>query len=127
MLVDHSLMRSAPSSASVDASSSRVCHALRAPALAAAGAGERHEWTANEDAANKEATQSRIAEIRAQTSRETLAHIARRGEIRNQANKKIVEIHDETCRTGLVLTDDANFNPARDIGMGGERLQRTRE
>jgi hypothetical protein len=111
--------------------------------------------------------------MQAESSRETLAHIQRRGEIRNEAMQQTERMRNESWQSGqatqdrmhrdtvrtirevqgyrdprsggvvelpqyydhawqlrdgtYVLTDDPNFDPARDIGMAGERLQRTRE
>ena len=110
-------------------------------------------------------TQARIAQIRADTSRETLAHIARRGEIRAQTLRDVADIRNNTWqarqdsndrmhtnnvralrevqgwrdpRSGgvvelsnhynhawqlrdgsYVLTDNPNFDPARDLGVQG--------
>lgn len=136
------------------------------------------EWKARMDAANGEMaadnarTQAEIGRIRAETSRETLAHIARRGQIMAQTRAEISDMqnngwrasqdsndrmHRETVRTvrevnayrdprsggvvelsshynhawqlrdgSYVLTDSPNFDPARDLGVQGEQLVRTR-
>ncbi len=136
------------------------------------------EWQARIDAAERQmaaesaATQAQIARMQAESSRETLAHIKRRGEIRNEAMQETARMRNETWRAGqatqdrmhkdtvrairevqgyrdprggvvelpqhydhawqlrdgsYVLTDDPNFDPRRDIGVTGEKLQRTRQ
>ncbi len=137
------------------------------------------EWQARIAAAERQmaadnaATQAQISRMQAESSRETLAHIQRRGEIRNEAMQQTERMRNESWQSGqatqdrmhrdtvrtirevqgyrdprsggvvelpqyydhawqlrdgtYVLTDDPNFDPARDIGMAGERLQRTRE
>ncbi|ODU72362.1 MAG: hypothetical protein ABT05_00305 [Lautropia sp. SCN 66-9] len=136
------------------------------------------EWQARINAAEQQmaadsaATQAQIARIQRETSRETMAHIARRGEIMNQTREETARIRNETWRStqatqdrihtnnvralrevhgyraprggvvelphhyqhawqlrdgSYVLTDNPNFNPARDIGIAGQQLQRTRE
>lgn len=124
-------------------------------------------------AAERSATQAQISRMQAESSRETLEHIRRRGEIRNDAMRETERMRNETWRSGqatqermhkdtvrtirevqgyrdprgggvvelpqhynhawqlrdgsYVLTDDPNFDPGRDIGMAGERMERTRE
>lgn len=137
------------------------------------------EWQARINAAEQQmaaenaATQAQISRMQAESSRETLAHIKRRGEIRNEAMQETARMRNETWRAGqatqdrmhkdtvrtirevqgyrdprsggvvelpqhydhawqlrdgsYVLTDDPNFDPRRDIGVAGEKLQRTRE
>jgi len=124
-------------------------------------------------AADNQATQAQIMRMQAESSRETLAHIRRRGEIRNEAMQETERMRNETWRSGqasqermqtdrvrairevqgyrdprgggvvelphhyrhawqlrdgsYVLTDDPNFDPGRDIGVRGQRLEPTRE
>jgi len=137
------------------------------------------EWQARITAAERQmaaenaATQAQISRMQAESSRETLAHIQRRGEIRNEAMRETERMRNESWRAGqatqermhrdtvrtirevrgyrdprgggvvelpqhydhawqlrdgtYVLTDDPNFDPGRDLGMTGERLQRARE
>ncbi|MBN9463475.1 MAG: hypothetical protein J0H00_19875 [Burkholderiales bacterium] len=136
------------------------------------------EWQARINAAEQQmaaenaATQAQISRMQAESSRETLAHIKRRGEIRNEAMQETARMRNETWRSGqatqdrmhkdtvrtirevqgyrdprgvvvelpqhydhawqlrdgsYVLTDDPSFDPGRDLGMAGEKLQRTRE
>ncbi|MCL4182185.1 MAG: hypothetical protein KJ011_01910 [Burkholderiaceae bacterium] len=137
------------------------------------------EWQARINAAEQQmaaenaATQAQISRMQAESSRETLAHIKRRGEIRNEAMQETARMRNETWRAGqatqdrmhkdtvrtirgvqgyrdprsggvvelpqhydhawqlrdgsYVLTDDPNFDPRRDVGVAGEKLQRTRE
>ncbi len=137
------------------------------------------EWQArisaaeNQMAAERSATQAQISRMQAESSRETLEHIRRRGEIRNEAMRETERMRNETWRSGqatqermhretvrtirevqgyrdprsggvvelpqhynhawqlrdgsYVLTDDPNFDPGRDVGMAGERLERTRD
>lgn len=136
------------------------------------------EWQARIDAAEQQmaadrsVTQAQISRMQAESSRETLEHIRRRGEIRNEAMQETARMRNETWRAGqatqdrmhkdtvrtirevqgyrdprggvvelpqhynhawqlrdgsYVLTDDPNFDPGRDIGVAGEKLQRTRE
>lgn len=131
-------------------------------------------WQARIDAGMQQmaqdnaATQARISQIQAETSRETLAHIARRGEIRAQTQVEIAQIrnntwqstqsshdrmHRDNVRTlrevehyrnpaggtvelpnhyqhawklrdgSYVLTDSPAFDPGRDLGVAGEKLQ----
>ena len=60
------------------------------------------EWKQRIDAAEAQmaqensSTQQRIAQIRADTSRETLAHMARRGEIRAQTQRDVADIRNNT-------------------------------
>jgi cell division protein FtsB len=122
-------------------------------------------------AQDNQRTQAEISRINAQTSRETLAHIARRGEIAHQTRQEIyamqsqgwqarqdsqARMHTDNVRTvrevqawrepggGVVelshhyphawrlkdgsylLTDNPQLNPARDLGIDGEALVRTR-
>ena len=136
------------------------------------------EWRArvdagmNQMAAENAATQAKIGQIQAETSRQTLAEIAKRGQMAHQTRQEIADMqagnyrarsesndtmHRETVRTirevnayreprtgGVVelsshyrhawqlkdgsylLTDNPNFDPARDIGIAGEQLTRTR-
>ncbi len=137
------------------------------------------EWQARIDAAERQmaadnaATQARISQIQAETSRQTLEQMKRRGEIRNQTMQDIAGMQNETWRStqasqdrmhkdnvrtirevqgyrdprsggvvelpqayqhawqlrdgSYVLTDNPNFDPARDLGMAGEELKRTRD
>ncbi|NLD68554.1 MAG: hypothetical protein GX644_07030 [Limnobacter sp.] len=137
------------------------------------------EWAARIAAAERQmaaenaATQAQIGRIQAETSRETLQQMARRGQIINQTQQEIAQMRNEGWRStqatqdrihtgnvrsirevhgyrdahsggvvelsnhyehawqlrdgSYVLTDDPDFDPARDFGLAGERLPRTRE
>jgi hypothetical protein len=137
------------------------------------------EWKARIDSANaqmaadNDRTQREIMRIRGEMSRETMAHIARRGQIMADTRAEVAAIrnntyahtqatndrmHTDNVRTlrevqgwrtpsggpvvelsshynhawqlrdgSFLLTDNSNFNPQRDLGIGGEQLVRSRE
>lgn len=114
-------------------------------------------------------TQRRIAQIQGQMSRDTMAEIAKRGQIMAQTRADVAAIRDQTYRQrdastdrtqrdnvntireianyrapggggvvelpnhyhhawqlkdgSYVLTDSQTFDPARDLGVAGERLE----
>ncbi len=138
------------------------------------------EWQARIDQANaqmsaeNQATQQRIAQIQADTNRETMAHIVKRGQIRQQTQAEIAQMRNEGWRNqqasqdrmhtervktirgvehwrnpadpsagrvelpntyshawklrdgSYVLTDSPSFDPGRDLGLQGDRLEMTR-
>ncbi len=139
-------------------------HTLRADPAWKARVDEGMRQIAQDNAA----TQARISQIQAETSRETLAHIARRGEIRAQTQAEIAQIRNDTWQStqasqdrmhrdkvrtlrevehyrnpsggmvelpnhyphawklrdgSYVLTDSPAFDPGRDLGVAGEKLQ----
>lgn len=90
--------------------------------------------------AGNAATQAQIARMRAESSRGTLEHIRRRGEIRNEAAQEAARMRNETWRAGQAAQDRTHRetartireiqgcrDPRRELGIAGEALQRTRE
>ena len=79
------------------------------------------EWQARIDAAERQmaadnaATQAKISQIQAETSRQTLEQIRRRGEIRNQTMQDIAGMRDETWRSGQASQDRMQKDNVRTI------------
>ena len=79
------------------------------------------EWQARIDAAERQmaadnaATQAKISQIQAETSRQTLEQIKRRGEIRNQTMQDIAGMRDNTWRSGQASQDRMHKDNVRTI------------
>ena len=66
-------------------------------------------------AADNQATQAQIARMQAQSSRETLEHIRRRGEIRNEAMQATERMRNETWRSGQASQERMQTDRVRAI------------
>lgn len=79
------------------------------------------EWQARISAAEQQmaadnaATQARIARMQAESSREALEHIRRRGEIRNEAMQETARMRNETWRSGQATQDRMHRESVRTI------------
>lgn len=66
-------------------------------------------------AADNQATQARIGRIQAESSRETLEHIRRRGEIRNEAMQETERMRNETWRADQASQEQMQTDRVRAI------------
>lgn len=79
------------------------------------------EWKARIDAAHaqmaaeNDATQRKIAQIRADTQRETMAHIARRGQIMAQTRQEIADMRNNTWQNTQATNDRMQRDTTRTL------------
>lgn len=79
------------------------------------------EWKSRIDAANaqmareNEATQRQVAQIRADTQRETMAHIARRGQIMAQTRQEVADINNRTYQNTQASNDRMHRENVRTV------------
>ena len=79
------------------------------------------EWSAriaaaeSQIAADNAATQAQIGRIQAETSRETLQHIAKRGQIRHQTQQEIAQMQNEGWRSSQATQERMRVDNVRSI------------